>query len=247
MQWKTVATVLGSLLMHPGTALAWQGATQPEATVATACPAPARPDPVYPAGALQSQKSGTVLLDLQVDGCGRVIVAKVKTGSGIASLDQAALVAASKWVVDPKGVVGSSGGHVQIPVDFNTASHVSMPFSKPDWPASHKRPRYVLEPLRGYGTPLQVLERYPFDIGKKYQPPYPSVRNIFFRQGGPDSNEYWLFMYVAADPTIAVRYKLVMENGEPVVRMAFLCSGGVSQCKRDRKVLLRGLPFARDK
>ena len=48
-----------------------------------------------------------------------------------------------------------------------------------------------------------------------------------------------------AGPDVAVRYRLVTENGEPVVRMAFLCDNAQSTCARDRKFLKKGLPFAR--
>ena len=77
--------------------------------------------------------------------------------------------------------------------------------------------------------------------------PYPGVRSILFRQSGDDPVEYWLFVYRKPDPTVAVRYRLVMEEGEPVVRMAFLCDSAPRTCAHDRKFLKKGLPFARAK
>lgn len=211
------------------------------------CPAPSRTQPEYPADAVRLQQGGTVLLDVRIDACGRVLGADVKSGSGLASLDQSALAAVSTWVLDPRGIAGPGGGRVQVPVGFDIAARKPLPFSQPDWPASHRRPSYVMELLDGYATPGDVLDRYPLSIGKKYSPPYPTIRNLFFRQGGEGSNEYWLFLYVAAEPGVAARYRLVTENGQPVVRMAFLCGGTQKRCARDRKFLMKGLPFARAK
>ena len=45
--------------------------------------------------------------------------------------------------------------------------------------------------------------------------------------------------------SVAARYRLVMENGEPVVRVAFLCEGEPKHCARDRKMVMKGLPFAK--
>jgi hypothetical protein len=118
-------------------------------------------------------------------------------------------------------------------------------YGDPDWPSSHKRPRYVLEELTGFKSPAEVLTTYHFSPERMITAPYPGVRNILFRQSGDDPVEYWLFIYRKPDPTVAVRYRLVMENGEPVVRMAFLCDNASSSCARDRKFLKKGLPFAR--
>ncbi|MGH8062190.1 MAG: energy transducer TonB [Pseudoxanthomonas sp.] len=214
------------------------------ATEGSQCPAAIRVAPSYPADMIEQGQGGTVLLDAVVDGCGRVMRTEVKAGSGFPSLDQAAQVAVRQWVVggDDRS---STGGHLEIPVAFNMEPARKLRYGDPDWPSSHKRPRYVLEELPGFKSPAEVLATYHFSPEKMITAPYPGVRNLLFRQASDNPVEYWLFIYRKPDPTVAVRYRLVMEHGEPVVRMAFLCDNAPRTCARDRKFLMKGLPFAK--
>ena len=152
-------------------------------------------------------------MDVRIDACGRVQGVEVEAGSGLASLDHSAVAAVSKWVLDPTGIAGPQGGRVRVPVGYKVPAPEPLPYSPLDWPDSHKRPSYVAETLEGYTTPADVLDRYPLSVDRKYLPPYPTIRNVFFRQGGNGSNEYWLFMYFSADPTVVARYRLVGRGG----------------------------------
>jgi len=216
-------------------------------TEGSQCPAPVRAAPSYPADMIEQGQGGTVLLDVAVDACGRVMRTQVKTSSGFASLDRAAEAAVGQWVVGIDDHASTVGGHLEIPVVFNMEPAKKLRYGDPDWPPSHKRPRYVVEALEGFKSPAEVLKTYHFSPEKMIASPYPGVRSILFRQSGDDPVEYWLFVYRKPDPTVAVRYRLVMEEGEPVVRMAFLCDSAPRTCAHDRKFLKKGLPFARAK
>ena len=209
------------------------------------CPETVRVAPSYPPDMLERGQGGDVLLDAIVDGCGRVVQAEVKAGSGFHSLDQAAQVAVRQWVIGAEERSRAIEGRLEIPVAFSMEPAKKLRYGDPDWPSSHKRPRYVLEELPGFKSPAEILKAYDFSPQKMIAAPYPGVRNVFFRQSGDNPVEYWLFIYRKPDPTVAVRYRLVMENGEPVVRMAFLCDNTARSCARDRKFLKKGLPFAR--
>lgn len=233
--------LLGMILAKPAMAAAISGADIDQGR----CPAAVRVAPVYPADMLELGQGGTVLLEVVVDGCGRVVRTKVKAGSGFPSLDQAARDAVHQWVVGVNDRSSAMDGRLEIPVAFNLEPAKKLRYGDPDWPSSHKRARYVLEELPGFKSPADVLMRYDFSPEKMITAPYPGVRNILFRQSGDDPIEYWLFIYRRPDPTVAVRYRLAMENGEPVVRMAFLCDDASATCARDRKFLEKGLPFAK--
>lgn len=233
--------LLGIMLAQPTMAASASGAGAERSQ----CPAAVRIAPAYPADMLARGQGGTVLLDAVVDDCGRVLRTVVKTGSGFPSLDQSAQAAVLQWVVDVADRVGTVDGHLEIPVDFAMEPAKQLRYGDPDWPSSHKRPRYIVEALEGFDSPAQVLNTYHFSPERMITAPYPGVRNILFRQSGNDPVEYWLFLYRKPDPTVAVRYRLTTVNGEPVVRMAFLCDHEPKTCARDLKFLKKGLPFAR--
>ncbi|GAB3513564.1 energy transducer TonB [Pseudoxanthomonas daejeonensis] len=214
------------------------------AATAGACPFPAYVEPVYPESMRQQELGGEVLLDLSVDTCGRVTQARVKRGSGHPSLDEAALVAARRWVLNPADRARAAGGRIEVPLAFGMERPKIYAYGPHGWPKSHKRVRYVQDVLPGYESPQQVLDRYPLDPASMITPPYPSLRSMFFRQRS-DPDEYWLFVYLQGEPRMATRYRLGSVGDEPVVRVAYLCDATPATCEQDRKMIMRGLPFAR--
>lgn len=213
---------------------------------ASSCPAPVRDAPVYPEDMLRTNQQGSAVLDLRVDACGRVTSVELGRSSGLAPLDDAAVAAARTWVLDAGALAGAQDGRLSVPVDFTLPRLRSYPHvGNDDWPKSHRRPRYVADDLPDHATPEHVLEHYDLQPQAVLTPPYPYVRNMLFRQRGDDPVEYWLFMYVDGRARVAARYRLVMENGDPVVRLAIACEGTAKHCARDRKLLMKGLPFAK--
>jgi protein TonB len=78
------------------------------------------PKPVYPKASLDLGEEGRVLLDVQVSASGAVDQVSVRTSSGHARLDQAAVRAVRQW----KFIPGRRGGEavaapVQVPINFN--------------------------------------------------------------------------------------------------------------------------------
>lgn len=215
---------------------------------AATCPEPVREAPVYPDDMRQARIQGSLVLDLRVDGCGKVLDAAIAESSGHASFDASALAASRGWVLSRDVIAGAVDGRLRVPLDFKLPQHRSYPYvDNDDWPATHRRARYVLEGLPGYATPEAVLDRHDLQPEVMLTPPYKYVRNMLFRQRGAEPREYWLFIYMGDRASVAARYRLVTENGEPVVRLAFLCEGAEKDCARDRKLVMRGLPFAKAK
>jgi TonB family protein len=215
------------------------------AAQAAACPPLVREAPVYPDDMRQTQAQGSVVLDLRLDACGRVVDAAIAESSGHPSFDTAALAASRGWVLGRDVAAGAVDGRLRVPLDFKLPERRSYTYvGHDDWPKSHRRPRYVLESLPGYATPTAVLEGYDLQPEVMLTPPYPYVRNMLFRQRGAEPREYWLFMYLGDRATVAARYRLVMENGEPVVRVAFVCENNEKHCAQERRLVMKGLPFA---
>ena len=88
-------------------------------TEGSQCPAPVRAAPSYPADMIEQGQGGTVLLDVAVDACGRVMRTQVKTSSGSPRLDHAAQEAVWRWHFLParhgNEVVGA---WVLVPITF---------------------------------------------------------------------------------------------------------------------------------
>lgn len=77
------------------------------------------PPPQYPASALRSGQSGSVLLDVMVDAQGRPARVNIARRSGSRALDRAAVQAVEKWRFTPATVNGQPvPGQVQVPIDF---------------------------------------------------------------------------------------------------------------------------------
>jgi TonB family protein len=218
------------------------------AAQAATCPEPVREAPAYPDDMRRARIQGSLVLDLRVDACGKVLDAAIAESSGHASFDASALAASRGWVLSRDAIAGAVDGRLRVPLDFKLPQHRSYPYvGNDDWPATHRRARYVLEGLPGYATPEAVLNTHDLQPEVMLTPPYKYVRNMLFRQRGAEPREYWLFIYMGDRASVAARYRLVTENGEPVVRLAFLCEGAEKDCARDRKLVMRGLPFAKAK
>lgn len=242
-----IGFILSSMLaLVPLTASAQSGQMQDQAA-SDACPTPAFGPPMYPPDLAVRGTGGTVLLDLTIDACGRVLQAEVKTSSGHKKLDASALAAARKWVLPPADRARAVAGHVDREVTFNIqAGEKMVPYAKLDWPKSHRRPRYVLDSdFTEFATAAQAKQSVRVPIERTIAPPYSGMMSQFFRYRDQDPVEYWLFLYRAGHANLAARYRLTTEEGEPIVRLGVLCDDKPEACEKASEFLLKGLPFAK--
>ena len=229
---------------------AWAQDATPAPVAGTArteagCPPPKTVPPRYPHELLRRNKGGTVLLDLSIDACGRVLQASVKKPSGHRALDEAAQAAAMQSVLSPDERARAVNGHVERPIGFAVDPR-TYTFPQTDWPSTHKRPRYVLEPLAGYADVAAANTAIKSGREELRVPPYP-MSGRFIQLGSPGAREFWLFIHKGQEASLAARYRPVMEDGEAVVRLAVLCSDAPDACAKAQALLLKGLPFAKAK
>ena len=77
-------------------------------------------------------------------------------------------------------------------------------------------------------------------------PPYTRMKGRFYATGTPEAPEFWLL--VMGDEgryDLAARYRPVMVDDVPVVRLLVVCEEKAETCAQDRTRLLQGASFAR--
>lgn len=236
------------------------------APAAADCPTPVMATPRYPARQLRGGVAGTTLVLARIDDCGRVVEAKVSEGSGQAALDEAALETVRGWVLSPAQREKVGGPWVKMPVRF-AGTRTVVP-QAPKWPVTHRRPTYLLDE-RGIG--FDTIAAYQAANVVQSEPvltsPYASTYDgsgtrisTPFMADATDPGTFWLAYQMQPPPppgadgeprpgmtqTVAVaRYRLLMEDGRPVVRVGLLCERAVDECDRLRAFLLKGLPIAK--
>lgn len=243
---RNALSTMGLVLLA---ATAWaEGPASPAAAASTApghCPEPVNRPPIYPIAMMRSGRGGKVLVDVATDACGRVVDAQVKRSSGVAALDEAALEAARLWVLTPEQRAKEANGRVERELSFSVDTKVhNIRFAPLDWPDSHKQPRYELEPMESFATPRAASDAMKVAVAETMKPPYP-IQSTFFRNRTSEQHEYWMFIYKVGVPTVAARYRLAGDGGDPVVKLAMVCDGTPDACEKARTFLLRGLPFAK--
>ena len=231
------------------------------------CPPPAMAPPRYPSKQLMNGVAGTTVVLARIDPCGRVLEAKLSAGSGDTALDEEALLTVRGWVLSPaqREQVGA-GPWVKMPVKFGGVQTV-VPVPVP-WPRSHRRPVYLADDQgTGFDTIAAFQSANVVRTEPMLKPPYgvavdgsgnristsfwadASNPGIFWmaynvqppHAAGPDGQ-------VRASPSQAVaitRYRLAVEDGKPVVRVATLCERAADECDRLKAFLLKGLPIAK--
>jgi TonB family protein len=220
-----------------------------------ACPPPVRGLPRYPVDAMRANLSGTTLVLARIDGCGRVVESRIHTPSGHPQMDEAAHLAVKGWVLSPEERARIGGEWVKLPVKFGGVSTYSP--KNVDWPDSHRRPRYLPDesPI-GYDSVAAFHEANRYKPGEHLRSPYGmdfrSGTATTFNEDVDDPAVFWLSYgtmrkgQTFREGTVAIaRYRLVQEQGEPVVRVALLCELEPGPCEELREFLLKGLPIAR--
>lgn len=233
---------------------------------AAECPAPVMAPPQYPAKQLRGGVSGTTLVLARIDDCGRVVEAKVSEGSGQSALDDAALETVRGWVLSPAQREKVGGPWVKMPVRF-AGTRTVVP-QAPKWPPTHRRPVYLLdEQGTGFDTiaafrAAGVVRSEPM-LKSPYASSYDGSGNRIstpFMADAADGRTFWLSYLMQPPPTrgddgeprasqtqeVAIaRYRLVIEDGKPVVRVGLLCERAADECGRLQAFLLKGLPIAK--
>lgn len=246
------------LALAPATGVA---STAPDATT---CPPPRTVQPRYPVAEARANKVGLVLVGARFDDCGRIVETRLDESSGIAAFDESALASVSAYVLSPEQRAKAKDGWVQAPVKFGGFRTV-VPVSIP-WPRSHRRPVYQRDEQAFPFESLQAFrDAQVEDVDKVYKPPFRmagSPKEGFVHTSlVPDREDpavFW-FRYTVQPPlpaspteptagniTVGVaRYRLVEEDGKPVVKLAILCERPADECQRLDNFLFEGLPFAR--
>lgn len=250
MQGKQRVGTIALLALLGVSATTWaevEPALAPATHTATGtCPPPMNRPPIYPVAMMRSGKGGTVLVDVATDACGRVVDAQVKRSSGVAMLDEAAITAARLWVLTPEQRAKQVDGRVEREVSFAMDKTVrSVSYAPLDWPRTHRRPRYELEPLEAFATARDASDAMKVDVADTIKPPYPLQSTFFRNRAASPQHEYWMFIYKAGAPTVAARYRLAGGEDDPLVKLALVCDGTPDACDQARAFLLRGLPFAK--
>lgn len=185
-----------------------------------------------------------MVLTLTVDDCGRVMDAKVKTPDRPA-FNEAALDSVKGASVAPGLRAKANAGELDYTVSFNMDPK-EYEYRDIDWPKSHARPRYELQPPDArFADAAAVAAAFPFDPENAWKPPYPGLASRFIQTGTPDAREFWLVVFKDRKPNLAAHYQPVMVDGEPVVKLSVLCGDTAANCNKATAKLLEGLPHAK--
>lgn len=234
------------------------------AVATEACPEPRTVLPRYPVKMARANKAGLVLVGARFDDCGRITETRIDESSGQELLDAAAREAVSRYVLSEKQRAKARDGWVQAPVKFGGFRTVEV--REIPWPRSHRKPRYQADdqPLP-FDTVAAFHAARPTEARLAYREPYGIARattgEVFRTAMAPDKADpgvFWLeYIIQPAPPASPVepsspnihaavaRYRLVEENGEPVVRLGILCERPGEECAKLRDFLFQGLPFAK--
>ena len=234
-------------LLFAGAVLAGAALAQSPANTDAAIPGcpesrPIRP-PLFPVQMLREKRGGSVVLDLEVDACGRVIDASIRKRSR-REFNEAAIASVMGASLSAEQLARVENGHFELEIEFQKPRGDIKP-APLDWPATHANPRYVAdaEPI-GFATAQAATDAIRDPQNRMWTPPFLVRGSRFVQMGEPGRREFWYFLSVDRTAKLAVRYRPVMEGEEAVVRVAMLCEDTAEACGRLRTAFMRGLPFA---
>ena len=198
--------------------------------------------PDYPVEMAKRGLGGEVVLDLTLDACGLVVDAVVKQGDK-KLLNDAALASVKGVTLTESQRAGARDGHLSLPITFNMKA--GRGYQKIVWPTTHRRPRYILDDqAMAYATAAEADASIKAPPDQFWPSPY-AVRSRFVQVGDPAAREFWLFVFKNGIANVAVHYRPVMVDGDPVVKLALRCSDTPEACTSTEELLLQGLPFAK--
>src|SRR3546814_11452198 len=104
---------------------------------------------------VREKRGGSVVLDLEVDACGRVIDASLRKRSR-GEFNEAAIASVMGASPDAGQLARVKDGHFELEVEFEKPRGIKPP--QLDWPASNAQPPYASEPPpTGSATARQAL------------------------------------------------------------------------------------------
>ncbi len=234
-------------LLFAGIVLAGVALAQPPSRTGAALPdcpesQPIRP-PLFPVQMLREKRGGSVVLDLEVDACGRVTNASIVKRSR-REFNEAAIASVMGKSLGAEQLARVEDGHFELEIEFRKPRGNTRP-APLDWPATHATSRYLadVEPI-GFTTAQEANEAIRDPENRMWVSPFPVRGSRFVQMGESGQREFWYFLSVDRAAKLAVRYRPVMEDGEAVVRVAMLCEDTADSCEQLRVAFMRGLPFA---
>lgn len=247
MSRKIAVACVGGMLVLAGNADSAGSVAVAEPAAETACAAgkPLR-HPVFPVAMVRAGQGGSVALDLRVDECGRIIGADV-VSSTRAEFTEAALASIQDRRLDQRQRAQVVDGRYRWTVDFHKPEPLQP--APIDWPATHGAPQYRWEESAradDFATAAEASDGVPNPPGLFWPTPFRISGSRFVQQGEPGKRVFWYFLSRDGDPLVALRYRPVIEQGAPVVRMTMWCDaedGAV--CRHWFEVAAEGLPFAK--
>lgn len=211
-----------------------------------ACPEPKIAVPRYPPDAVRAARQGAVMVEGRVDECGRVVEARIRKATRHSDLNDAALAAAQESILPADRRAGAVDGWIAWPIDFKVdSSQASRPV---DWPRTHRRARYVLDAPLDPAVSVAALKAEKREMmPNTLRPPVLPLRHEFRQVRDGDEVAFWLFLSDGHGVAkLAARYRTVIEDDGPVVRVAMRCEFETHECADLQRVLVqRGLPMAK--
>ena len=214
--------------------------------VAQECPKPFRSQARYPADALRNNIKGEAIVAGRFDDCGRITEVLIRKKSGNWLIDNAAIDTLKRTILSEEQRSKVVDGYYEMAVSFGINNNIK--FERLEWPKTHSNPLYVLDGSAigfdsvGYAN-LAIRE----SVANIVRPPVYEFVHRIVQFDAPTGREFWLFISTKGNVSVAARYRPIIENGQPTVKLAMLCELEPSQCDGVRDILMRGLPFAKAK
>lgn len=196
-----------------------------------------------PPEAVRVNFKGEVQVSVRFDDCGVVTEAKVTKRSRLQSVNDAALNSSKLMVLNNEQRAKAVDGLYTHVISFGTNNNLK--YEQLDWPKTHKKPVYVFdESAIGFDSVESASKAIRETNQNIVRPPvYPFAHRIV-QFDAPTGREFWLFITSKGTATVAARYRPVMDNGKPIVKMRMLCELEQKQCDEVRGLLLKDLPVA---